>query len=45
MIGTELTIGRWLADRARLTPDRVAVRFLGSQLTYADLDRSATRLA
>ena len=45
MIGTELTIGRWLADRARLTPDRVAIRFLGAELTYADLDRSATRLA
>ncbi len=45
MSGNELTIGRWLADRARLTPDRVAVRFLGHDLTYADLDRRATRLA
>ena len=43
--GNELTIGRWLADRARLTPDRVAIRFLGSELTYAELDRRATRLA
>ena len=41
----ELTIGRWLADRARLTPDRVAIRFLGSELTYAELDGRATRLA
>ena len=45
MRGSELTIGRWLADRARLTPDRVAIRFLGSQLTYAELDRRAARLA
>jgi fatty-acyl-CoA synthase len=41
----ELTLGRWLADRARLTPDRVAIRFLGDDLTYAELDRRATRLA
>ena len=45
MTGNELTIGRWLADRARLTPDRVAIRFLGGELTYAELDRRATRLA
>ena len=45
MSGSELTIGRWLADRARLTPDRVAIRFLGRDLTYAELDRRATRLA
>jgi len=43
--GNELTIGRWLADRARLTPDRVAIRFLGGELTYAALDGRATRLA
>ena len=45
MTSNELTIGRWLADRAQLTPDRVAIRFLGSELTYATLDRRATRLA
>ncbi len=45
MTGNELTIGRWLADRDRLTPDRVAIRFLGSALTYRELDRRATRLA
>ena len=45
MTGNELTIGRWLADRARLTPDRVAIRFLGGEVTYAELDRRATRLA
>jgi fatty-acyl-CoA synthase len=41
----DLTIGRWLSDRARTTPDRVAIRFLDGELTYAALDRRATRLA
>ena len=41
----DLTIGRWLADRARTTPDRVAIRYLGAELTYDALDRRATRLA
>ena len=40
-----LTLGRWLADRARLTPDRVAIRFVGQDVTYAELDRRANRLA
>jgi fatty-acyl-CoA synthase len=39
------TIGRWLSDRARTTPDRVAIRFLETELSYAALDRRATRLA
>jgi len=41
----DLTLGRWLADRARTTPLRVAIRFLGQDLTYAELDSRATRLA
>ncbi len=41
----EHTIGRWLDDRARLTPDRVAIRYLGGEVTYAALDRRARRLA
>ena len=41
----DLTLGRWLADRARTTPQRVAIRFLGQDLTYAELDSRATRLA
>ena len=41
----EHTIGRWLADRARTTPGRVAIRFPGGELTYAALDRHANRLA
>ena len=38
MRGSELTIGRWLADRARLTPDRVAIRFLGNGAGVDDDD-------
>ena len=45
MTGTELTIGRWLSDRARTTPDRVAIRYLDGELTYEALDRRASRLA
>ena len=41
----DLTIGRWLGDRARTTPDRVAIRYLGAELTYDALDRRATSLA
>ena len=41
----EHTIGRWLGDRARTTPDRPAIRFLGGELGYGELDRRATRLA
>ena len=44
-MSAELTIGRWLADRARLTPDRVAIRYLDGEVTYAALDRRAARLA
>ena len=44
-MGRNLTIGRWLADRARATPDRVAIRYLGGELTYGALDRRASRLA
>ena len=41
----DLTIGRWLSDRARATPDRVAIRFLETEVSYAALDRRAMRLA
>ncbi len=41
----DLTLGRWLSDRARTTPDRVAIRFLDGELTYEALERRATRLA
>ena len=41
----DLTIGRWLGDRARTTPHRVAIRFLDGELTYEALERRTTRLA
>ena len=44
-MGAELTIGRWLSDRARTTPTRVAVEFLGTSVTYGELDARARRLA
>ena len=44
-MAAELTIGRWLGDRARTTPDRVAIRYDGGELTYSTLDHRATRVA
>jgi fatty-acyl-CoA synthase len=32
------TIGRWIRDRARTTPQRVAIDHLGRDVTYAELD-------
>ena len=34
----ELVIGRWIRDRARATPGRTAIDFLGERTTYAELD-------
>jgi fatty-acyl-CoA synthase len=39
------TIGRWIRDRARTTPSRVAIDHLGRELTYAELDDASERLA
>ena len=44
MNGT-LTIGRWLEDRARNTPSRVAIDFADEQITYAALARRSRRMA
>jgi len=44
-VSGDLTIGRWLSDRARTTPGRVAIRYLDGELTYKALDRRASRLA
>jgi fatty-acyl-CoA synthase len=38
-------IGRWLGDRARTTPARIAIDHLGRELTYAELEDAAERLA
>jgi fatty-acyl-CoA synthase len=44
-VSGELTLGRWIRDRARTTPSRVAVEFLGEETTYAELDERSGRLA
>jgi fatty-acyl-CoA synthase len=40
-----LTLGRWLADRARTTPDRVAIDYHDREVTYRELDEAANRVA
>ncbi len=42
---SELTLGRWIRDRARTTPARVAIDCLGVETTYAELDERSDRLA
>jgi fatty-acyl-CoA synthase len=39
------TLGRWIRDRARTTPGRVAIDHLGRVVTYAELDDASDRLA
>jgi fatty-acyl-CoA synthase len=39
------TIGRWIRDRARATPGRVAIDHLGRTTTYAELDERSDALA
>ena len=41
----ELSLTRWLPDRAALTPDRVAIEFGDRQITYAALAASAAEWA
>jgi fatty-acyl-CoA synthase len=41
----ELTLGRWIRDRARTTPGRTAIDHLGRSITYAELDEASERLA
>jgi len=40
-----LTIGRWLEDRARNTPSRVAIDFVDEQITYSALARRSAGMA
>jgi fatty-acyl-CoA synthase len=40
-----MTVGRWIVDRARLTPDRVAIDFEGRLVTYAQLDAASDAFA
>jgi fatty-acyl-CoA synthase len=39
------TIGRWLSDRARSTPERVAADYDGRLVTYRELDEAADAFA
>ncbi len=41
----EHTLGRWLLDRARVTPGRVAIDFLGRSITYGELDEASESFA
>ncbi len=40
-----LTIGRWLSDRARNTPGRVAIDYENEPISYGDLARRSERMA
>ena len=40
-----LTLDRWIRDRARTTPARVAIDCRGTETTYAELDERSERLA
>lgn len=40
-----LVIGRWISDRARVTPERVAIDFAGREVSYRELDEQSERLA
>ena len=42
---SELTLGRWIRDRARTTPAGVAIDCGGEVTTYAELDARSDRLA
>jgi fatty-acyl-CoA synthase len=41
----ELTLGRWVRDRASVTPARIAIEHRGERTTYAELDARSERLA
>jgi fatty-acyl-CoA synthase len=44
-VSGRLTLGRWLADRASTTPDRVAIDYHDREVDYRELDEAANRLA
>jgi fatty-acyl-CoA synthase len=41
----ELTLARWIRDRAVVTPARIAIEHGGERTTYAELDARSERLA
>jgi fatty-acyl-CoA synthase len=42
---SDLTLGRWIRDRARTTPARVAIDYLGTTFSYAQVEVRSERLA
>jgi fatty-acyl-CoA synthase len=44
-VNSSLTLGRWIRDRARSTPARVAIDCRSVETTYAELDERSERLA
>jgi fatty-acyl-CoA synthase len=44
-MGIGLTLDRWIRDRARTTPARVAIDCRGAETTYAELDERSELLA
>ena len=41
----DYTIGRWISVGASVAPSRVAIEFLGREITYGELDARSTELA
>ena len=44
-ISGDLTLGRWMRDRALATPSRSAIEYCGETTSYAELDARSERLA
>jgi len=44
-VSGQLTLGRWIRDRARTTPGRLAIDCRGAATTYGQLDERSDRLA
>ena len=40
-----MIVGRWLSDRARNTPSRIAIDYEGRTITYAELAAGAAAFA
>ena len=44
-MSSRLTLGRWLGDRARATPNRVAIDYRDREVSYGELDDAANCFA
>jgi fatty-acyl-CoA synthase len=45
VLGAEAEISSWIAESARRSPGKLAIRFDGDEITYAQLERRVARLA